>query len=424
MSALSPREQSAVQKAALFGDPSFVACVRGHAAKHEATWRRLKNAYASGKSHRIRAAQNTMFKSYASKVTSFVRGLSPQDKLTPDEIKAEAAKLDLFSDPGETIVLRLQVKTSGKGARPICMFGRKRRAAQILVRDMIQAKFPPDPADLMARGMGTEIASDWVIDCMRKGATQFVVADIKDFYRSVQPKAMTELLGLPSSVIANCVLVSPAAPVVVSGHTHASYPVPLDGAGPIGLPQGSLVSPLIAGRLLGPTLRLITAAGQARFYGDDILIAASGLSEAKALEKALHEHLSAHPAGPFHLKHSWICASWSGFDFAKYRFRAAYGGSRLRRLPARTSHRRFRERLAVVAAEDLPHKELWKRCWSYAVNWRKSFTRAYENKNTMPALDMKVATIFEYSRSVKAFAHDKAKLARAKRRLRAAIKGR
>jgi hypothetical protein len=150
----------------------------------------------------------------------------------------------------------------------------------------------------------------------------------------------------------------------------------LVGAAQEGLPQGSRASQVVAGLLLGPTLREVSPAERFIFLADDIALAASTQKEAKALQKALVETLASHPAGPFRLKHCAVEHVSRGFDFMQYRHKADTFAlfDKMHRRPAARSYARYRRRIEAYFTH-LAFRDAFRLTARYRWHWVRSFRR-------------------------------------------------
>ena len=371
----SPRVQSAYHKAACLFGPEFAAKARKHAERHEKLLRRLGVAVVGGDGASARKIQRLILRSYSSKLSCLVRSAKKSHKLTPEWVKATATALDPSKDCGEKIVAWAEAKASGNGWRPVCSFGPKRKALQTLVADILTAKFGNEEFDYLVKGKGAEAASDEIVNLIDCGYRFFVLADIKDFFRSVQKGHVEEAMGLPKAVMRNSVLISPEAPLSIHRDVpHYSTIEAFDGAVQSGLAQGSRTSQIIASLLLGPALRKISPVTRIVVHGDDSAIAVRNEDEAHALTKALDGVLKSHPAGPFRLKRCEVVHANDGFDFLQYHHRYDVRDQAVHRRPSANSYRKYRDRVRTLVL-----------CHGYAgairliaryrYQWMKSFRR-------------------------------------------------
>lgn len=418
MDRFSPLRQAAIQKAAALGDPEFTSRVSDYGAKTDNLLKKVKSAKQANDKRDLRKARNALLKSHAAMVVALVSSLPVKHCRTAQDIEKVAGQLTPFADCGEPIERDWMPKVSGQGVRPITKFGWRRRALQRLCREFIKAMFGPDPSDLMAPGKGTEVASDWMCQRLLDGGRFVVLADLKDFYTNINREEVTRLLGLPRSVVENCIFVPGTTTVTINAKEDPSPPVPLDGASLMGLPQGSLVSPMTAGLLLGPSLRAF-AGDRFGIYGDDIAIVACTWAEAQAMQKALVESLKTHPAGPFRLKHCYIMTASDGFDWLKYRFKLT-SSTAVSRDVSRMSYRRFKEKAAALVLKKAIPDDV-KTVQNYERNWRKSYRRKTFPIRQIVDIGIKLDTILTHARTIKSNTSNKKAIARARKGLRNAV---
>ena len=132
---------------------------------------------------------------------------------------------------------------------------------------------------LTGRGRGIELASDRICEMVEaEDCDRFILADIKEFFGSLEQERVRDVMPLPGQVVSNYLLITPSVPVEV----YADLPLPphictnLEKAVRQGIPSGSRASSVIASMLLGPSLQASIQASWGRIvvYGDDIAIGA------------------------------------------------------------------------------------------------------------------------------------------------------
>jgi hypothetical protein len=367
---------STIQKADYLLGPDFAKELRSHAERHSIFLDRLEKASALGDQRRARTEQIRILKSYSSRLVCLVRCAERKDEFTPETIAQVAQSLNPWADPQESISAWAEPKSSGEGWRPICSFGPKRRALHMLCGDIITARFGTEDVDFLRKGRGSDYASDHINNLIEEKEYEFfVLADVKEFYRSVQQGSLQEALGLPRAVVTHCILVAPDAHLSLIGDLPINTTIEtFDGAVRQGLPQGSRASNLIAGLLLGPALREIASADRIIVHGDDIAIAARNGEGAESLKKALSGVLESHPAGPFQLKRCEVHHVNDGFDFLKYRHKRDWLTGKVHRRPASKSYWRYTLRVVDIARAE-PIDEGIRRVARYRRNWMRSFPR-------------------------------------------------
>jgi RNA-directed DNA polymerase len=326
-----------------YGKP-FADEVGSCARKHLSLMKALSNACTSGNKRKIRGAKAVIFRSYSSKLTCLI--LSMTCKIPISTLKAYASELNPALDCGEVVHAKALTKSSGFGWRPICSFGPKRRGLQRLLSEIISLQFPPNETDYLTKGRGAERASDQlVIMNSEVGILHFVVADISNFFRSVQVGKISELIDMPEAVVQNSLLINQTLHLSIVGGLPPDTTVKsLTGAAREGLPQGSRASQTIAAIILGRMLSEVSSAQLAVTHGDDIIIGAVSSKGACASKIALSAVLENHPAGPFHLKRLEIVSLQEGFNFLQYRHRYDLLDNVVRRRPSAASYARYHQR--------------------------------------------------------------------------------
>lgn len=280
---------SSIQKAEHLLGPAFAAMVEPHSRRYANDLAALETAHAAEQRRKVRQLVRRILRSYSAKLVCLVRSTKKTERRTVEWFEQAASDLRVWEDCGEPVNARAEPKSSGDGFRVICKFGPKRTALQTLCADMLEALFGVDPTNYLAKGRGPDRAADHLTRLIEEsGYRFFVLADIKDFFPSVQLEALASIFDLPKVMIERCAHIGTNVPL-------RPHPIPsntidhraLDRAARRGLPQGSRASGVIAGLLLGRALRQIASADRVMSYGDDIAIAARSESEANALRKAL-----------------------------------------------------------------------------------------------------------------------------------------
>lgn len=251
-----------------------------------------------------------------------------------------ASELNPRLDCGEAVSVRLLEKPDG-GVRPVCSFGPKRRALQLLVKHVLEAQWGKPKFDFAYKGRGREAAMTNVITTTAKkgGSRWFLIADIKNCFGSFDQDKILGCIPLPRAVIRHSVLIPETAQEKIHIEATSSKAVVS------GLPQGSLASSYIASKLIEPVLEKLQGS-LVLSYADDIIVGCKTKADAQANELLLGGLLADHRAGPLFMK-SRVARLGKPIDFLSYRLRRRwlrYGGG-LRTTPSGTAFRRFEERL-------------------------------------------------------------------------------
>jgi hypothetical protein len=346
---------------------------------HAEIYQRLITQVAAAEDHqrKQRYLQRLLFKSFSAKLVCLVRCLDQDtNKWTLDDVRTIAATLSPYLDCGEKITCWAEPKTSGIGWRPICSFGPKRQALHLLISEYLEARHGRDERDYLRPGKGAERASDWLVSMYEnEDFPYFVLADIQNFFRSVHQGKIAKRLGLQEGVVTNALCIPNASTLFPIGGLPPDLSIPtLVGAAQEGLPQGSRASQIVAGLLLGPTLREISPAERFVFLGDDVALAASTKQEANALQKALVETLASHPAGPFCLKHCTVEHVSRPFDFLQYRHKRDWFTGEMHRRPAARSYARYERRIEGYFVK-FKVRDAIRLAARYRRHWVRSFRR-------------------------------------------------
>ena len=377
--------ESTVAKAKYYLEPDAVPKARRHAKRYEKLIARLVKAHESGSRRKARQAENLIMTSFSAMLVCLIRSLKKNDPHTLAEIREIAADLSAYKPCKEPVRLRFKPKASGKGYRPITSHGLRRRTLQTLAADLLHAKFGDDPSDYLVKNKGADQACLRIKELIEEGFDYWVLADIENFYRSIQKEGARQALDLPNALNSNCIWLSPKVPLIIrrpnpvgesiegSPYNNRPYNL-LDETILQELSQGSRASPRTASALLGPILRGPAPPEQVVFHGDDIALAARSLEEATALKKALRASLEAHPAGSFRLKKLAIRHVSEGLDFCGYRItrKPAIYGDPIHFCPSAQSYMRYKDKVAAIVAETEP-ENIKSAVRAYSKNWMKSF---------------------------------------------------
>ena len=382
---MSPLVESTVGKAKYHLRPDAVPKVKHHAKRTEKLFARLREAYTSGNRRKARQITNLIMRSKSAILTCMVRSLKANDPQTLPEIWEMTADLSAYKPCKEPVRLRVKPKASGKGFRPITSHGLRRRTLQTMAADILHAKFGDEASDYLVKNKGAEQACLRIKELIEEGFVYWVLADIENFYRSIQKKGARQALDLPNALVSNCIWLGPKVPLIIrrpkpvgestEGSPYNNRPYNhLDETILQELSQGSRASPRTASALLGPILRGLAPPEQVVFHGDDIALGARSLEEATALKKALRASLEAHPAGSFRLKKLVIRHVSEGLDFCGYRItrKPAIYGDPIHFCPSAQSYMRYKDKVAAIVAETEP-ENIKSAVKAYSKNWIKSF---------------------------------------------------
>lgn len=282
--------------------------VRILASAYRKGLRKLQRAAMLGSVSQARARQQWMMTRSSSLICAYLLGAGKvRSKFTFAQIKQRVATLNVRSSTGESVHVWAKEKRSG-GHRFLCSFGPEQRCKQRLLADVLRSQWGESKFEYARKGKGPEASFRAIDISVKNGGVRWIInLDIKDCFGSYALRSGKASLPLPKSIIENTILI-PRNSTIRSYNQVSLHSVR------VGLPQGSLCSPLISSKLLEPVLekaRAIVVVG----YADDHLIGAKNEKDAQAIKDALVSDFRKHPAGPLRLKHSDVLRVGSKTDW-------------------------------------------------------------------------------------------------------------
>lgn len=231
---------------------------------------------------------------------------NPTERLSMLQLVAMSKGLNLAQP--DTEPLEVVVLTRGSSRRVVFKPGRLQRVRQRILLDLLDAIFPSPLNEFGRRGvrLAWQHIKGFLSD---PSVTHFVVADISNFYGSINQDWVMEENPFPERV-AEAALSPDSYRFRLNGRLLTLEEVPwlrgpLSPGGWAGLLPGLAISPALAERASARICDLIQERIGYRplicIYVDDILLAARGAEEAERLKEALEEAVHRHPAGPFRL---------------------------------------------------------------------------------------------------------------------------
>ena len=271
-------------------------------------------------------------------------GLPPSIRPNIQECKELAPALKLYGSVTEAVKVFAIPKSDG-GFRTVSSFGPMHRAAQWMVRRLMQPHIHPQSWQYDFKGI--HCAAEDIIKVLKKQPTLFAWrGDIKSFYPSFDYDKLVDQAPLPKPVTAYAVLGRHMKVVNGSHGTHymsptISSPILLLAARR-GIPQGSSASPLIAAWALS-ALNLKAPTGVHLFnYADDFLLLGPSEDAVNAAAHALAEAVAEAPGGQFLLVAKEHGPAEHGFAFLGHRFWAS--PSKVEVWPTALNHTTFDQR--------------------------------------------------------------------------------
>lgn len=341
----------------------------------------LQKAYASGRRDATARARKRVLNDFSSKFIAIIRGADRFEGYLPfSVIEDRANQLHLGKSFHETIVVWPVRSKPGK-LRLVGSSGGRRRAQQLIVRDILLATIGDSECDRTVAGTGGEVRLfEDIKEAISDGYGHWVSLDILDFFLSLKPG---HLAGFPLSkwIIENLVFLPSGTPIKFADPSYGvqiseytiltgddddlpyGYPYTM---GAIrskfsmvrqGLIQGDVCAPQIARTFLGRELQRLLGKWDVAYVShlDDMLIGARTHAELKASLQALTHRLRCHPAGPLELHDHQIRSIADGTYFLGYRIGYNSEGQ-LHVRPDVTRFSRFRERLFARLKESIAYE--------------------------------------------------------------------
>ncbi|MCA3647042.1 MAG: hypothetical protein IOC54_10655 [Methylobacterium sp.] len=331
------------------------------------------------------------------KIAAMVRSMAGREPIClPAEVLAKAATLSVWQPLTEAVRVFWLPKAAGK-FRPIVAYGPIRKAQGLMVRDMLMVAGVDTSTNFAVKGAGGESGLvNRVCTLMNEGKNWWWTPDIKSAFSSMH-RGHFGWLGLDRRLLLNvaylpkCARIEAKLPedtVALAAYLKDTYPdlpvdVPLKDITKLmvrrGLPQGSVLSPLLAGalvaRMWGQTCCLPDAVVLS--WHDDLHVGTETKAQLKLVKEQLTLSMASLPAGPIEFHESPILpASSQRVTVLGYLLQPGRGNSYLddgsRSIhvkPGRKRIVRFRRRLAdkLAAASDADARLVVAE--TYALQW-------------------------------------------------------
>lgn len=358
--------------------------------------RDLKSASTRNRRARTKQLTATIMGAFPARLVAALRvHASTKRVASATEIISFADSISMCEVYGETVIVKPHSRNSIKW-RPIALTGLKRRAQQLVLRDVLLARKGDSPYDSTVAGAGGERTLFQKIETLiKEGYTHFLSVDVVQFFPSVKPG---HLAGLPLSpwAIENLVFLPQMTPIrfvdPIKDISVSEHDLLVNDADPFGcsssylsesvlsklkmvrqgLPQGDVLSPQIARMFLGREIQRTLENRGVRWFThmDDCLICARSLSKLRSGRKALIKRLAHHPAGPIEVHDHAIRHVEENFFHLGYRIGRRKDGSLYIR-PGMKRFDVFRDRLRkkLAASSPFDKSELITIGLDYAKTW-------------------------------------------------------
>jgi hypothetical protein len=361
---------------------SDVATLLRIARRHKQCTDRLHRIYQGKPRTKIQHTRVRYLEAVATRVCATVRAFAKTRRLTSlSDIEKFARRLSIWEVLSEPVRVKLLAKPKG-GHRVITRDGARRMAQRFILRDLLTAAGVDSDCDYARPGAGGEKKMiEEVCQRIMAGYRHWQTADIKECFASLKPGHLN-WLPLPKKLIRNVVFLprcahvgiapspgaaSPGGPVgqgVVPGGISSPYTVAIQSATERvrrELPQGSVLSPLVARAFVGRELRAVLGPQEVArcSFVDDLIIGARNHPTVARAIGDLGRRLSEHPAGPISLHIDPPTSTSQGrvkvFGYVLQPGRG-YGSNPIHVCPDRERFERFHKRLYERwKAEDQPN---------------------------------------------------------------------
>lgn len=376
--------------------------LRSAAKSYVKQLRGLEKAYKSKTRDCFHTARERTFTGFAGRLIATVRASeSITGPVSFPDLETRANELSMYHAFNEPLAIMLKPKSGISGSwRPVGLSGRRRKAQQFILRDVLSATIGSSPFESTVSGAGGESQHfKDIADAISKGYHWWVVIDVKNFFPSLRPGHLAGF-PLPKWAVENIAFLPPGVPIkvidprcdficdeecIIGGNDDPipGYPYPLT-CGELrsmlsmvrqGLIQGDVGAPQIACTVLGRELQqgLGKWGVQCRSFVDDIALGARTQSELTTAIKALTSRLQSHPAGPLELHEHEIKHVDDSFFHLGYRVRRLPNGE-VRVCPALKRFDRVRRRLLdrLKGSSAFDKQELIEEGLEYAQRWYQS----------------------------------------------------
>jgi hypothetical protein len=295
------------------------------ARRHAQCADRLHRVAQGQSKGQLNSVRDHFLSSFNARLCAAIRALTKcRMPATLEEIYGFAESLDVWERLSEPVRVRAVPKSKG-GFRSLVKYGPRRMAQQFIVRDLLTAMDVDSDCDYSRRGAGGEKAFIRTIcRLIGEGCPHWESTDIQECFASLRPGHFGSL-PLPEKLLRNVVFLPKCAKIKVvwtsdmmaiaksgspKGNSVGNTTTTLHQTINMvtekvrqGLPQGAVLSPLIARAFVGRELR-VALGGQeveALSFCDDLALGACTASGARAALDALRKRLKSHPAGPISL---------------------------------------------------------------------------------------------------------------------------
>lgn len=308
-----------------------------------------------------------------------------------------AKELTVWKPLAEAVIV-IWVDKPKAGYRPLVMYGPMRMAQCLMVRDMLSVMGIDSDFDFTRKGAGGELQLvKNVCKDIEEGTHWWWTPDIKNCFASIKPghfgwlpidhRLLKNVMFLPKC--AKIVVVKHEDPGLVLQSLHAYNPdFTVDDAYTAlhhltvqivrqGLPQGSVLSPLLARAFIRWAIETaLNDMEVSRYaYSDDLNVGAHTKGELLAAKQAVTELFSSLPAGQIELHDAPVVNAFSRrVDVLGYRLEPGngHGDNLIHVKPTRKRTGRFKRKLAIKLLQAKAGADRFAIAEEYRVRWFNS----------------------------------------------------
>jgi Reverse transcriptase (RNA-dependent DNA polymerase) len=295
------------------------------------------------------------------------------------EVCLEVAEgLNLTQPIQEPVRVYPKPKADKKGFRPVADFGLQHRAAQQMIKVVLEIAFKPRPFQYACAGRGLPEAAQRIRKLVAEGRRYFAHLDIQSYFTNFDAEQLSMALPIPKWAVENVVAGRHMKWKASGGCPPYSSPSTLIQEARRGIPQGSSISPLIA--MIECSKLGLTATSLVN-YIDDFLHLASSPEERQAGIAELTSAIEALPGGQFTPKTKSQGHLADGCIFLGHEFRLA--GDKLLVSPSEANYERLIGKLEEIEIRhqlfaSLPVDKckaiaVANDCMKYIDNWKVAF---------------------------------------------------
>jgi hypothetical protein len=362
---------------------------------------RLKSvaeAGPAGLKKQFTVAKKLLLNSFDAQLCAVIRAhFKCKSKATLAELIVRAKELTVWQPLAEAVTVIWVEKPKG-GYRPIVMYGPMRTAQCLMVRDILSVMGIDSDFDFTRKGAGGELQLvKNVCNDIEEGTHWWWTPDIKNCFASIKPGHFG-WLPIDRRLLKNVMFLPKCAKIVVAKHEdpglvlqslHAHNPdLTVDDALSAlhhltvqiirqGLPQGSVLSPLLARAFIRRAIETALPDPEVSRYAhsDDLNVGAHTKGKLLAAKQVVTELFSSLPAGQIELHDGPVVNAFSRrVEVLGYRLEPGngHGDNLVHVKPARKRTERFKRKLTKKLQEAEPGADHFAIAEKYRVQWSNS----------------------------------------------------